>query len=1256
MGMRNWTFILVPLFATGLLSGAPSLGRVPLSFEPGPGMSEFVARSSGVSVLLTPAGAAIGPRWMRLLGARSRASAQPEDRLPGYSNYLIDNNPRKWRTHVSNYRRVRYHDVYPGIDVVYYGNPRELEFDFIVAPGADPHRIQISISNPDLRIRLPRVYQNDRDVAGRVVRRANRVTFELAHYNRSQPLVIDPVLSYAAVFGGGGPDEGRAIAVDSTGAAYVIGNAFDGNFPVVNGRSGRFSFIAKLNPTGDALIYSTYLPWNGGGPASYAIDAAGGAYMTRDGAPAPGFPLIGPPPLRECSIAPPDVYVARLSPDGTSLVYSGCLGGAAPDYPTAIAVDAAGNAYVTGFTQSADFPLLNPLQSTHPAGNGFSEGFVLKLKADGTLAYSTFLGGGMGDSPRAIAVDTAGNAYVTGQTRSSDFPLKNAIPNQPPGSPNFVTAFIAKINPVGSALVYSTYFGGSNGDSSSAIAADAAGNTYVAGSTASTDFPTTKNAFQTRFNGVFLFKTTNGAATWTRSDSGLPGSSVVRVDPGNPSILYARSSGKLFKSTDRGATWKAAGDAAVSGLWINPTDSTLFISTPQGDILRSHDAGVSFTTLNTGLMGFVNQMVFDPKNPSVIYSRWGGSGDGDGVYKSVDGGDTWKPTGLTGSASGNGALAIDPVHPSTLYATRRTQGLLQSVDGGDTWTNIDKSLTIVQLVVDSASTLYAVSAGAVLIKSGDAFVKKAAPAPVQSLVIDPADGSTWYAITYASSTTGFASANIYKSTDGGDTWQSATNGLPNSPLITSLDLDPNSPGTLYLGSGSASDGFFAKVSPAGSSLQYSTYLGGRSTDSVNVIAVDAAGNTYLAGASNSTDFPLQAAFRTGGDGFVAKFDPSNALVWSSSLGGATPSAIAIGPANAVYLTGASSSATFPTPGAVQGFIAGDLFLTTDGGLSWTSSVLTTTGSVSAVAVDPKTPSRVYALTDHLYASDDGGQSWTQLGMPGISTSLFVDPQNPANMYASSFNNGLWKSTDGGVTFVQIPVIPRAPFVPIAALAIDPKSPSTLYAAALPPASLLPPGSGPIPGLLKSTDGGATWNPTGSPVAPAAVVVDPLNSAVLYGSFHVSSPTPGPTGTVAKSTDSGATWTTITNGLPSERFPNVLVVDPATPGRVYGFGLYSTNDLYRTDDGGNNWVDIGSPLPDWPINALAIDPTNPSILYAASGAGGLYRSTDAGASWSSIPELQSPIIHSIAIDPSDPSRVYTGADINSKDVFVMKIAQ
>jgi photosystem II stability/assembly factor-like uncharacterized protein len=1281
--MPIWSLIAV--FSATALGAVPSLGpslvNVPLSFEPGIRNSEFVAHTGGVGVTLSSTGASSGASRMRLVGARAGASAQPEELLAGYTNYLLDPDPRNWRTHVPNYRRVRYRNVYPGIDVVYYGNPRELEFDFVVAPGADPRRIRLTLDDPDLRIRLPRVYQNHGDIPARVVRQGGSVTFELAAYDRSRPLVIDPVLSFATIFGGGGSDQGRAIAVDSTGATYVAGNSGSGNFPLVNGKSsallfggaapGSGAFLTKVSSSGDALVYSTYLAFAGSG--NYAVDSTGSVYLVSTAYPGIPTPVVGPAPLGNCNElgVPSKLYVARLSPDGSSLVYSGCIGGAGfSGY--SFAIDSAGNAYVAGQADHpTNFPLVNPLPPSAEPSQGPRPAFVLKLGPDGKLLYSTFFGSN--NTPplvtliTAIAADAAGNIYLAGLTSSTNFPLKNPIQPVPT---SFNPAFVAKIKADGSDLVYSTYFGGSTSDYLTAIAADASGNTYVAGSTTSGDFPTTPNALQSRFNSVLAYKSTDGGGTWSRSDLGLPGGvRSIRVDPRNPSNIYAVSSNRVYKSSDKGATWQPTLATPAGSLWINPVDSTLYATVvvnhavPMGNIWRSHDGGATFAMVDTGLSGTPN-LVFDPTNASVIYGHWAQASQCEtaGIYKSTDGGDTWKATVLTGCGTGPGALAIDPAHPSTLYASTHQGGLVRSDDGGDTWTTI--GALVDEVLVDAISTLYTVSGSVVEVTPpGGATVTKVAPAIINVLMIDPTNSSIWYAITSSNSRTG-----IYKTTDSGDTWQPVS--LPNPANISSLEIDPSATGTLYLGASPLSDGLFAKLSPDGTSLLYSTYLGGSGTDSVTTIATDASGNIYLAGTTDSSDFPMQAPFRTSGGGFAAKFDPANALAWSSLLGGATPTAIALGPEGEAYLTGGTSSAAFPTANSIQPYISSNFFYSADGGASWTASSPTGGAPLAylpfapVVAVDPKTSSRVYALADRLYVSNDRGQSWTALGTPGFpytwansGPTLLLDPLTPTTIYAAGMcqsfhtNCGVSKSADGGLTWTVSSNSPLEPGVnpPITMLgnslilgmAIDPKTPSNLYAST---------GSG----IFKSADGAATWSLTGSlgsagPVA--AVAVDPLNSAVLYASVG-SSLNQG----IYKSTDAGATYTAISNGLPSGWFANSLVLVPSVSGRVYAIGSFApTKGVYRTDDSGNTWMKVGSGLPDGPVSALAIDPGNSSVVYAAPSGGGLYRSRDAGATFSLVPGLRIPIVSSLAIDPTNSTQIYTGSQFNPSDVFVMKIA-
>jgi photosystem II stability/assembly factor-like uncharacterized protein len=662
-------------------------------------------------------------------------------------------------------------------------------------------------------------------------------------------------------------------------------------------------------------------------------------------------------------------------------------------------------------------------------------------------------------------------------------------------------------------------------------------------------------------------------------------------------------------------------------------------------------------------------MVFDPQNPSIIYGRWGGGNTDDGVYKSVDGGDTWKPTAISGRATGCCGLAIDPADPLRLYVPTH-QGLMRSEDGGDTWTAFGGQVN--QVLVDSTSTLYSVAGNTILVlRPGSSTVQKVVPASVNGLVLDPISSSTWYAITFSPQGGGNI---IYKSTDSGDTWQRVSNGLPNSVSIgpLSLAIDPSAPETLYVGTFAQPDGFFAKLSADGSSLLYSTYLGGKGNDVVTAIAADATGNIGIAGTTDSADFPLRAPFRaagTGVDGFAAKFDSANALVWSSPLGGGTPRAIALGPSSEVYLTGAASSAAFPAANSIQPFISSNFFWSADRGTTWTPSPVPVSSlpgpafSSLNVVADPKTPARVYALSDRLYVSDDSGQSWTPLGAPAGPSGpnffpqfwgppLAIDPLTPTTMYAAGLcipaTNGppicgVAKSTDSGASWNLNSITVSGSFPPqpifVSGLTIDPKTPSTLYASAF------------NAGILKSTDAGETWATAFPLMNAAAVAVDPLNPTVVYSSIGAN------TGSIFRSSDGGATWATVTNGLPSGWFATALVTDSSATGRVYALGSFNSGGgLYLTGNSGNNWVKIGSGLPDGAVSTLAVDPNAPSNVYAAPTSGGLYRSTDAGASFTLMPGLRIPIVNRIAIDAGNGSQIYTGAQFNPSDAFVMKILE
>jgi len=308
---------------------------------------------------------------------------------------------------------------------------------------------------------------------------------------------------YSTYLGGSGHDSATSIAVDSVGNAYVTGFTFSTDFPTVNplqpANGGLYNaFVSEINPTGSALVYSTYLGGSsqnaGDEGTSIAVDSTGNAYVTGV-AFSTDFPTMNP--LQPNNRGLTNAFVTKFNPSGSALVYSTYLGGSGDDFGLGIAVDNAGNAYVTGGASSTNFPTMNPLQPTY--GGGDSDAFVAKISPTGSaLVYSTYLGGTKQDDGDAIAVDSAGNVHVGGTTASRNFPTMN--PLQPAYGGGQYDAFVAELNPEGSALVYATYLGGNSFDVSVSIAVDSTGNVYVTGQTFSGNFPTTPAAFQTKCN------------------------------------------------------------------------------------------------------------------------------------------------------------------------------------------------------------------------------------------------------------------------------------------------------------------------------------------------------------------------------------------------------------------------------------------------------------------------------------------------------------------------------------------------------------------------------------------------------------------------------------------------------------------------------------------------------------------------------------------------------------------------------------
>lgn len=495
---------------------------------------KYLARAGAYVLLLGNSGARFQgtPVRLRWVGANRNPEIEGEAPLPGRSHYFVGRDPAGWRTGVPQYGRVRYRGLYPGIDLVYYGAERSLEFDLVVAPGADPGHIRMQFAGVEelrldangglvlggLRLHRLHVYQEAggarRKVAGGYVRLGRReMGVQVGRYDQSLPLVIDPVLSYASYLGGSGIDSAAAAVVDAAGYVYVAGQTDSLNFPVMPGayRTGATTgnpagdvFVSKLNPSGTEVVYSTYFGGSRSDAATaIAVDGQGNVFVTGH-TESPDFPVTTGAfqlALRSSALAVwGDAFVTKLNPSGSALVYSTYLGGSGREVASAIAVGPGGDAFVTGWTNSSDFPRTgSPLQSSM-GGTGY-DAFVTRFNSTGTAqVYSTYLGGVNADAGHAIAVDASGAAYVTGITTSPNFPVSlNAHRTTYAGGDQYFwyDGFVTKLNPAGNAVVFSTFLGGSRHDVPHAIAVDAAGSVYVAGETNSTDFPVTAGAFRT---------------------------------------------------------------------------------------------------------------------------------------------------------------------------------------------------------------------------------------------------------------------------------------------------------------------------------------------------------------------------------------------------------------------------------------------------------------------------------------------------------------------------------------------------------------------------------------------------------------------------------------------------------------------------------------------------------------------------------------------------------------------------------------
>lgn len=828
-------------------------GKLPLIFEANTGQTDqrvkFLARGNRYTLFLTAqevvlqagqeADAALR---MQMLNTLTDARINGLDDLPGKSNYLLGNDPHQWHTNIRQFSRVRYESVWPGIDVIYYGRHQELEYDFVIAPGADPHRIRLAFTgsgrlssdaqgnlllpagNGMIQIHKPVLYQETGKerhyISGRyLIHRNNEISLRVGRYDKTKPLIIDPVISYASYLGGQGTDTAYAIAIDQSGSAYIAG-------------------------------------------ASAATDFPGGSPMQ---------------PLRGGGV---EIFLLKLNPAGTSLVYATWLGGDGEDIAYGLTLDAAGNAYLTGRTLSANFPVTDGAMQSTPGGNG--DAFAMKIDPAGSaFVYSTLLGGSLADVGYGIAADQAGNAYVTGQTESHDLPA---------------------------------------------------------------------NGIQTVANGHTVYKANETGKNWVASDDDLASTQVndFAFDPTDTGMIYAATKQNVYRSLNGGQTWQPAGNSPTANVPMDTRKLAIAQTSPlsvyalaSNGIWKSIDAGSAWTQSGNGIpktIPFTSftltvlNLVADPVTPRTIYA-----GTNNGVYRSTDGGDNWTSasTGLPSLSSLTvNKLLVDPANPATLYAATN-YGVFKSINGGTGWTassqglntnsDLPRAVTMIADPFSPSATFWLLSTDARLFKTSDAGANwtlvnanigindQLHTVFATTLVADPLAPGTLYA--------GNQTDGVIKSIDGGLTWTASN---PASYALPVIVLAFDRTNHLLAGTAGGTDGFVAKLAPEGKSLSWLTYLGGNRTDYSSSIAVGNDGSAYVAGATDSANFPVVASLQPaiGGqqDAFVAKLNPTGTdLTYATFLGGSLPDAansLALTADNGVVITGRTSSDDFPLQNAL----------------------------------------------------------------------------------------------------------------------------------------------------------------------------------------------------------------------------------------------------------------------------------------------------------------------------------------------------
>ncbi len=734
-------FLLLPLQRPPDIRSAerptisPDYGKVPLYFVPNKGQADeralFYAKTSRYTLWMTKNGLVFDSTAnskrdvskLIFLNANKNPevlSLKPTEHL---ANYFIGDDPAKWKKDISTSLAILYKNLYPGIDLKVYGIEKQIEYDWVVKPGAHVEDIRFEYKDiksteideegnllvetrfGELVHKKPLSFQMKKPVEVQFKEIGqNTWGFYAADYDKSLELIIDPVvLMHSTYLGGESQDIGRGVAVDGTGAAYVVGETTSLDFPLKNpiqaeNKGYEDVFITKFKPGGSSLVYSTYIGGsergNGGTDMAWdiAVDGNGCAYVIGS-TNSLDFPLKNP--LQRALRGENDAFLFKLTSAGNNLVFSTYLGGSSTDSGNGIAVDTSG-VYVTGGTSSPDFRLKNPFQKT---ARGKSDAYVAKFAPDGnSRIYSTYLGGDDSESGIKIAVDSAGSAYVTGNTFSSDFPLKNPFQKTLKGRSD---VFVTKLSPSGKSLSYSSYLGGSGEwEWSKSIAVDGSGAAYVTGETTSLDFPL-KNPFQKKrrykYGDVFVTKISPAGtalvySTYLGGTKENYGGGIAVDDMGCAYVAgYTRSSNFPVKNPFQGKLKAMRFNAFITKFM--PDGETLAFSTYLGGSLSDEAHGIvidgngaayitgttcssdfpikhPFRSQNSGAFNvFLTKLMENPPTPLIqVISPGGGERWKVGSRQTIQ----WKTAGKVGnvwiSYSTDGGTAFRTIIRSTKNA------------------------------------------------------------------------------------------------------------------------------------------------------------------------------------------------------------------------------------------------------------------------------------------------------------------------------------------------------------------------------------------------------------------------------------------------------------------------------------------------------------------------------------------------------------------------------------------------------------